>query len=373
MNETLVGRLWLYFGSAIFLLSFFILGQTQQYFVRVEDSYGWSILGMVFLGIPFVLFHWMSLLYAVRSPMSHWAGKIPVFPSWNLELGRTEAKFLQGLLLTLFIIVPLYCQLHFLNKYMHGHAYYVHESGETLRVSGWEQHLLLDEPKYPLSGTKNTYGDTNMSYYPRYGSWALLLFEVGILGLGLCFASVVFSTRERNPVSRYLWSRYLSRGLRAYGILVAPSPDLASADRSAANRDAFGFDLFISHAHEDKRSLVEALVKRLKSKDLKVWYDSQQMRPGMSITHEVNMGLAASRYTLVILSPAFFRKLWTKLELEFLLELEEKAGEIMIPVWHGLGAAELIDISERLADRLALNSADGLERLVDDILARVMK
>lgn len=83
------------------------------------------------------------------------------------------------------------------------------------------------------------------------------------------------------------------------------------------------WDIFISHATEDKPDVVEPLAKMLTAKGIKVWMDKTEIKVGDSLRGKIEEGLANSRFGVVILSQAFFAKHWTKKELDGLTALEE--------------------------------------------------
>ncbi len=70
------------------------------------------------------------------------------------------------------------------------------------------------------------------------------------------------------------------------------------------------FDVFISHASEDKDSFVRPLATALKTKGLSVWYDETTLKLGDSLRRSIDSGLAQSRFGIVVLSHVFFQKEW---------------------------------------------------------------
>ncbi|WP_171477987.1 toll/interleukin-1 receptor domain-containing protein, partial [Acinetobacter baumannii] len=76
------------------------------------------------------------------------------------------------------------------------------------------------------------------------------------------------------------------------------------------------YDLFISHASEDKDDFVRPLAETLQGLGLKVWYDEFSMRVGDSLRRKIDSGLRNSRYGTVVLSADFIKKEWTNYELE---------------------------------------------------------
>lgn len=75
------------------------------------------------------------------------------------------------------------------------------------------------------------------------------------------------------------------------------------------------WDVFISHAWEDKEEVAHPLAEALKAKGLSVWYDKFTLKIGDSLRQSIDNGLSKSRYGVVILSKSFFAKKWPKNEL----------------------------------------------------------
>ena len=129
------------------------------------------------------------------------------------------------------------------------------------------------------------------------------------------------------------------------------------------------FDLFISHATEDKDSVVRPLANRLEAEHLHVWYDEFTLRLGDSLRRSIDLGLAKSRYGIVVLSHSFFAKQWPQRELDGLVARETSGGEhVILPVWHGITKAEICEYSPTLADLVAVPSSDGIDQIVEKIL-----
>jgi hypothetical protein len=132
------------------------------------------------------------------------------------------------------------------------------------------------------------------------------------------------------------------------------------------------YDVFISHASEDKDGFVRLLAGQLKERRIEVWYDEFCLRPGDSLRQSIDQGLSKSRYGIVVLSRAFFQKQWTNWELDGLLsrQLHSTPGANMIlPIWHGVTKEEIIHYSPSLADKVALTSSLPLTELVARIEA----
>lgn len=117
------------------------------------------------------------------------------------------------------------------------------------------------------------------------------------------------------------------------------------------------FDVFISHASEDKDTIVRSLAAELVGKGLKVWYDEFTLRIGDSLRQKIDKGLAKSRVGLVVLSPAFVSKGWTNYELDGIVTRTVSGEQILLPIWHNITKQEVIDFSPSLADKVARSTA----------------
>lgn len=117
------------------------------------------------------------------------------------------------------------------------------------------------------------------------------------------------------------------------------------------------YDVFISHASEDKDEVVRPLALALISEGLKVWYDEFEMKIGDSLRRKIDMGLANSRFGIVVLSKDFIRKGWTNYELDGIITKSVTNEQVMLPIWHNLTKKEVIDYSPSLADKLARNTS----------------
>lgn len=123
--------------------------------------------------------------------------------------------------------------------------------------------------------------------------------------------------------------------------------------------DAPDYDVFVSHAWEDKESFVDEFVQALRDKKLKVWYDTQKMKWGDSMRSKIDEGLRHSKFGVAVLSPDYIAdgKYWTKAELDGLFQLESINGKMLLPIWHNLTKKQVMDFSPIIAGKLAMNTA----------------
>jgi hypothetical protein len=128
------------------------------------------------------------------------------------------------------------------------------------------------------------------------------------------------------------------------------------------------WDVFISHATEDKDSFVRPLAKALRDSGLAVWFDEFSLKIGDSLRASIDFGLANSRYGVVVLSKNFFAKHWPVQELNGLSARESGGKTVILPIWHKINAAEVREQSPILADKLAVSSEVGINGVVQNIV-----
>lgn len=117
------------------------------------------------------------------------------------------------------------------------------------------------------------------------------------------------------------------------------------------------YDVFISHASEDKDEVVRPLATALRNEGLSVWYDEFELRIGDSLRRKIDKGLATSKFGLIVLSEMFFKKGWTNYELDGLVTRQNTGEQILLPIWHNVTKQQVIDFSPSLADKVARNTA----------------
>jgi hypothetical protein len=124
------------------------------------------------------------------------------------------------------------------------------------------------------------------------------------------------------------------------------------------------WDVFVSHASEDKKEFVDPLAEALTKSGLNVWYDKTALTIGDSLRKAIDTGLANSRFGVVVLSHNFFAKHWPQQELDGLFARQIEGVKVVLPVWHRISAAEVTRYSPMLAGLLAANSELGLPEVV---------
>jgi len=128
------------------------------------------------------------------------------------------------------------------------------------------------------------------------------------------------------------------------------------------------WDVFISHASEDKDAVARPLRDALTRKGITVWLDEAQMRIGHSLRRKIDDGIRSSRFGVVVLSEAFFHKGWTNHELDGLVTRTVAGEQSLLPIWRDLSADQVRAFSPSLADKVAMSTeAFTIEEIAEQI------
>jgi hypothetical protein len=164
--------------------------------------------------------------------------------------------------------------------------------------------------------------------------------------------------------------------------IVAPSqPRKTGASRKAhrkkrkkkkkKKKEEKKWDVFLCHASEDKDSFVRPLANALRAEGLRVWFDEFTLRVGAGLRRSIDKGLQESKFGAVVISPSFFQKQWPQRELDGLIAKEIDDRRVILPVWHNVSQKEVREHSITLADRIAANSAEGIQAVVAKLLLAI--
>lgn len=133
------------------------------------------------------------------------------------------------------------------------------------------------------------------------------------------------------------------------------------------------FDVFVSHASEDKADVARPLVSELQKLGLDVWFDEFELTIGHSLRQSIDKGLANSRFGIVILSPDFFKKEWPNKELDGLVAREDGKEKVILPIWHNVAFKDVTKFSPLLAGRFSISTKRGIQEVARHVLRAVKK
>ncbi|MCD9015429.1 toll/interleukin-1 receptor domain-containing protein [Parachryseolinea silvisoli] len=129
----------------------------------------------------------------------------------------------------------------------------------------------------------------------------------------------------------------------------------------------YRYDVFISHAVEDKIPIVNALDTALRAKGLEVWYSGKELSIGDQLTQTIYQGLNESQYGVVILSPTYLRKAWAMDEFFQLIRRQQEGVKVVLPVLYDITPEELAARYPPMADLVSVSASVGVEIVVNKI------
>ena len=124
------------------------------------------------------------------------------------------------------------------------------------------------------------------------------------------------------------------------------------------------YDVFISHASEDKKDFVDPLVDALQEAGIRVWYDTLEMQWGKSLREQIDNGIKRSKFAILVLSKNFFAKRWPQRELDGILAKQDITGASPLPIWYNISFEEVYEFSPTLSGVFSLSTD---RNSIDDI------
>lgn len=132
------------------------------------------------------------------------------------------------------------------------------------------------------------------------------------------------------------------------------------------------WDVFISHASEDKEDVGRPLYEALTRFGVRVWFDEATLQLGDSLRRRIDEGVAHSRFGVIILSPSFISKQWTQYELDGIVAMTVSGKQRLLPIWHRITQDEVLQMSPSLADKVARNTSGySVAQIAEEIARRV--
>lgn len=128
------------------------------------------------------------------------------------------------------------------------------------------------------------------------------------------------------------------------------------------------YDVFISHAAEDKDAVVDGLAQQLEVLGVDVWYDDDQIQLGDSLTGSLDEGLGETRNGVIVLSENFIDKNWPESELKALMQRFQMNDVGIMPLRYGIPHQAVVDSYPLLSDLVSREiTPDTIQDRVQDI------
>ena len=116
-------------------------------------------------------------------------------------------------------------------------------------------------------------------------------------------------------------------------------------------------DVFLCHAWDDRKGSAKELHDLLEARGVSVWFSEKDVLLGSPLLREIDKGLAKSRVGVVLVTPAFLKRLdgagIAEKELSALL-----ARDLLVPIIHDTTYEKLRDVSPLLGSRSGLSTAE---------------
>lgn len=238
------------------------------------------------------------------------------------------------------------------------------KSAEEVIESSFEQELndLLDRTKQIREPTNMTTGGVSLNERNRPSAeWVndVEIFYHKFLvehPLGPRIKSILFH-RQLNAYSELLSCLNSIKRDKAF-LNTMHSGASASVERRPQQTLA-EFDVFISHANNDKPIIVEDLYTSLKLLGIRIFYDKESLEWGDNWKKRILEGTSKAEFAIIVISENFFDREWTEIELREFLNRQNKNGQkLILPILHGITPNDLRQRYPSVADIQAISSAD---------------
>ncbi|QWD79267.1 toll/interleukin-1 receptor domain-containing protein [Polynucleobacter sp. MWH-Spelu-300-X4] len=177
------------------------------------------------------------------------------------------------------------------------------------------------------------------------------------------------SSGGANSGGRPRWSRASSSVIYTPAQIRTLTPIREAVERLATKSDLR--DIFLCHAWDDRQGAAKELHDSLESQGIKVWFSEKDVGLGVPLLRAIDKGLANSRVGIVLVTPAFLRRLPAEgiadKELSALL-----ARDQLIPIVHNTTFEELREVSPLLASRSGLNTSEDTMATIATKLAELV-
>lgn len=172
-------------------------------------------------------------------------------------------------------------------------------------------------------------------------------------------------TNANGSKKRAKWSPVGSTVLYTPAQIRTLSPVRKNIEKQQRTPDKY--DLFLCHAWDDRKGIAKVLYEKLMAKGVSVWFSEKNLPLGTTMLREIDKGLMKSRAGIVLVTPAFLKRIKgegvAEKELSALL-----AKDKLVPIVHNTTYEALRNVSPLLGSRSGL---DTQEETIDDVVAKI--
>lgn len=131
------------------------------------------------------------------------------------------------------------------------------------------------------------------------------------------------------------------------------------------------YDVFLSHAAQNKIEYVNELNKVIAMLGIDIFYDSDCLAWGDNWKDKIMEGLRSSEFAIVVLSEQFFDREWTERELyELLSQQNESKQKLVLPLLYGITIEQLKEKYPQLGDIQCISTVTYSKEEIAILLAR---
>lgn len=131
------------------------------------------------------------------------------------------------------------------------------------------------------------------------------------------------------------------------------------------------YDVFVSHANNDKNDYVNRLVEAIKKLGINIFYDSDVLSWGDNWKEIILSGTEKSEFAIIVISDSFFDREWTEIELsEFLQRQNKMKQKTVLPLLHNISIEQLKDKYPALQYIQAIKSNEHSAEQIAILLAK---
>lgn len=177
------------------------------------------------------------------------------------------------------------------------------------------------------------------------------------------------SAGRSSAITRPRWSRAGSSVAYSPAEVRTLAPVRESVEKRAALPDLR--DVFLCHAWDDRKGAAADLHDLLESLSVSVWFSEKDVLLGAPLLREIDKGLAKSRVGIVLVTPAFLRRV----EAEGIADKELSAllaRDLLVPIVHDTTYEALRDVSPLLGSRSGLSTAEDTMSIIAAKLAELV-
>lgn len=131
------------------------------------------------------------------------------------------------------------------------------------------------------------------------------------------------------------------------------------------------YDVFLSHANNDKDDYVRELKQSFEKLGISVFYDETSIDWGDNWKEKIYEGLSSCKYGVIVLSKNFFDRKWTEKELKELLSRQNKTGnKIILPIAYEI---DIKTVNEKYKGLRNIQFIEASKNDIKDITIKLAK